>query len=183
MEIVGKNIILRDKKLADAWNDYTWRRDSELARFDAAPLLNVSFAQFLLDYTSELCFPERVRRHFAIESLDKKHIGNCGIYAIDESRGEAELGIMIGNRDYWDKGYGTEAVTAALGYGFRQTRLTRIYLKTLEWNTRAHRCFLKSGFIPCGRLVRDGYNFLLMDIHRWQWEKRQKETRAELTNF
>ena len=40
--IIGSKIILRDKKLADASDDYTWETDPELAHLDAAPLLTIT---------------------------------------------------------------------------------------------------------------------------------------------
>jgi len=168
--IIGTKIKLRDKRLADALDDYTWRTDSGLAQLDATPLLTTTFPRYLLDYASELRYPALTRQSFAVETLDGKHIGNCACYNINDTKGEAELGIMIGNRDYWDKGYGTDAVTALLSYIFRQTKLNRIRLKTLKSNRRAQKCFEKCGFTSYGNTHKDGYDFVLMEIHRKQWE-------------
>jgi len=173
--IIGSKITLRAKRLADAQDDYTWQTDPELARLDAAPLLATTFSQYLSGYVSELRYSSQTRRRFAIETLDGKHIGNCTYYNISEAKGEAELGIMIGNRNCWDRGYGANAVATLLSYIFRWTDLKRIYLKTLESNPRAQKCFQKCGFTPYGHLVRDGFSFVLMEIHRKQWEKRQAD--------
>ena len=173
--IIGSKVKLRDKNLGDALNDYTWRTDPELAWLDGAPLLTTTFSRYLADYASELRYPSLTRHRFAVETLDGKHIGNCSYYNIDETKGEAELGIMIGNRDYWDKGYGADTVTTLVNYIFQQTRLRRIYLKTLDSNSRAQKCFKKCGFTPCGHLVRDGFSFTLMEISRKQWQERQAE--------
>jgi len=164
--IIGSKVILRAKRLADARDDYTWQTDPELARLDAAPLLAVPFSQYLSDYVSELHYPPLTRRRFAIETLDGKHIGNCTYYGINEAKGEAELGIMIGDRNCWDKGYGADAVDTFLNYIFCRTNLKRIYLKTLDSNIRAQKCFQKCGFTLCGHLVKDGFSFVLMEIHR-----------------
>ena len=180
--VIGKKVKLRDKRVEDAKDDYVWRTDLDLARLDAVPWLTLTFPQYLSVYISELHQASSIKRQFAIDTLDGKHIGNCLYYDIDETKGEAELGIMVGNHDYQDKGYGTDAVNTLLSHIFRQTDLKRIYLKTLELNMRAQRCFQKCGFIPCGRLVRDGYNFVLMEIHRKQWERQPQplEARASL---
>ena len=167
--ITGSKIKLHDKRLADALDDYIWRTDPELARLDAAPLLTTTFSQYLSDYSNELHYSCLIRHRFAVETLDGKHIGNCSYYGIDETKGEVELGIMIGNRDYWDKGYGADTVTTLVNYIFRQTNLKRIYLKTLESNSRAQKCFKKCGFTPYGHSVRDGFSFVLMEINRKQW--------------
>jgi RimJ/RimL family protein N-acetyltransferase len=49
--------------------------------------------------------------------------------------------------------------------------MNRLYLKTLDWNLRAQKCFTKCGFTPFGHLRRNGYDFTLMDLRREQWEK------------
>jgi len=173
--IIVNKIKLRDKRLADALDDYTWRTDPELVRHDAAPLLTTIFPRYLSDYADELR-SSSIRHRFAVETLDGKHIGNCSYYGIDETEGEAELGIMIGNRDYWDKGYGADTITTLMSYIFHQTNLKRIYLKTLDANVRAQKCFKKCGFTPYGHLVRDGFSFVLMEINRKQWQEQQTKT-------
>jgi len=171
--ITGTKIKLRDKSLAEALDDYTWRTDPELAQLDATPLLTITFPQYLSDCASELRYPSPTKHPFAVETLDGKHIGNCVYYNINDTKGEAELGIMIGDRDYWDKGYGTDVVTTLVSYIFRQANLKRIYLKTLDSNRRAQKCFQKCGFTPYGHLSKDGYSFTLMEMHRKQWEEEQ----------
>jgi RimJ/RimL family protein N-acetyltransferase len=174
--IISSKVILRDKKLADAPDDYAWVTDPELAHLDAAPLLTTTFARYLSDYTSQLHYSPRTRHQFAIDTLEGKHIGNCVYYGVNKTKGEAELGIMIGDRNCWDKGYGADAVTTLVSHIFHQTDLKRIYLKTLDSNNRAQKCFRKCGFIPCGHRVKGGFSFALMEIHRQQWEKQQTKT-------
>ena len=175
--VAGVKIKLRGKRLADAEDDYAWQTDPELAELDAAPLLTISFQQYSSSYASELSYPSSTRHRFAIETMDGKHIGNCTYYDIDKTRGEAELGIMIGNRNYWDQGYGVDAVTTLVNYIFQRTKLNRIYLKTLVSNTRAQKCFAKCGFTPYGRRNKDSYSFVLMELHRKQWLQQGKEDR------
>jgi RimJ/RimL family protein N-acetyltransferase len=171
--ISGDKVKIRAKRLADADDDYAWLTDAELAELDAAPLSTTTFPQYLASYTSDLRYPPTIRHQFAIETREGKHIGNCTYYGIDSDKGEAELGIMIGDRDYWDKGYGSEAVSALLQHVFEKTRLNRLYLKTLVKNKRAQKCFSKCGFTPYGQLKKDGYSFILMELKREDWEKRQ----------
>jgi len=173
--ITGAMVKLRKKMLSDAFNDYSWQTDPKLAELDALTVPTITFRQYLPDHTAELLYSSATKRQFGIETLNGKHIGNCGYYAVDEAKGEAELGIMIGDHDYWNKGYGNDAVDTLIKHIFAQTKLNRIHLKTLVWNTRAQKCFQKCGFTPCGRAVRDGYDFALMELYRNQWEERQKE--------
>jgi RimJ/RimL family protein N-acetyltransferase len=164
---------LREKRLSDASSDYLWQTDPELAALDAVPPQSLSYPDYLGRYAAELRYASAQRQRFAIETLDGEHIGNCTYYAINHKRGEAEMGIMIGNRDYWDKGYGVDAITGLLDIIFAETRLNRIYLKTLASNTRAQKCFAKCGFTRCGRLSRDGYDFVLMETYRRHWLERE----------
>ena len=175
-EIIGGKVRLRSKKLSDVRNDYRWQSDPELARLDAAPPLTASFPAYLLDYTDSLHRAGLNRYPLAVETLDGKHIGNCTCYDIDNDRGEAQLGIMIGDRDYWDKGYGTDTVNAMIDHVFQNTDLKRIHLKTLDWNLRAQKCFQNCGFTPCGQRNRNGKSFVLMEIEREQWKKRRSES-------
>jgi RimJ/RimL family protein N-acetyltransferase len=173
--IVGGKTRLREKRLADAPADYAWQTDPELAELDAISVPTITFQQYLDQYASELLYPSSIRNRFAIETLDGEHIGNCTYYDIDNRRSEAELGIMIGNPDYWDKGYGVDAVINLVNHIFQRTKLNRIYLKTLVSNTRAQKCFAKCGFTPYGHLKRDSYNFVLMELHRKQWVEQQEK--------
>jgi RimJ/RimL family protein N-acetyltransferase len=170
MTPTNQRIKIRLKRLSDAKDDYTWQSDRELAELDAAAPLNMTLQQFTSEYTFELCYPSASRHEFAIDTLEGEHIGNCVYYNVDAGEGKAELGIMIGNRDYWCRGYGTEAVKLLLEYIFNRSRLDRIYLTTLNWNIRAQKCFKKCGFTECGELTRDDHHFIVMAITRAEWE-------------
>ncbi|HJP27259.1 MAG TPA: GNAT family N-acetyltransferase, partial [Dehalococcoidia bacterium] len=85
-------------------------------------------------------------------------------------KSQCELGIMIGDRDYWSKGYGTDVVKSTLAHIFTETRLEQVYLHTLTTNHRAQNSFRKAGFTPLREVKRDGYEFVLMEIWRKEWE-------------
>ena len=176
--LVGNKVRLRTKKLSDARNDYRWQSDPQLARLDAAPLLSVSFPAYLMDYVDQMHKPGLKTCSFAIETADGRHIGNCTCYDIDDAKGEVQLGIMIGDRSYWDKGYGTDAVITIVNHIFSNTKLGRIHLKTLDWNLRAQECFKRSRFTPCGLLHQNGKNFVVMELRREQWEKNRTQGEA-----
>ncbi|MFC1872195.1 GNAT family N-acetyltransferase [Chloroflexota bacterium] len=178
-DIKGKKIRIREKRLVDARNDYAWQTDAELMRLDAARVLRVPFSVFLLDYVQNIQEMTEDRIQLGIDSLDGRHIGNCTCYNMDVSAAEAEIGLMIGNRDYWNKGYGTDCVRALVKYVFTRADFQRLYLKTLDWNQRAQKAFKKSGFSPCGETLHGGDTFILMEMHRWRWQ----ETQGALRNF
>ncbi|MCL0063607.1 GNAT family N-acetyltransferase [Dehalococcoidia bacterium] len=166
LRLMGRKVILREKQLADAANDYAWGSDRELVRLDAAHPFDIPFTEFLTSYVEWI--GKGKNRWFAIETIDGKHIGNCACYNIHRFRKEAELGIIIGDRQYWGKGYGSDAVATLVHHIFYDMGLRRISLRTLAWNVRAQRCFEKCGFTPCGRIVKQGYEFVKMELYL-QW--------------
>ena len=176
MRLVGKRVVLRQKQVSDARNDYSWSIDEELSRLDAASPIRLTFQQAVMLYEEELAYPASRRQRFAIETLEGLHIGNCMYYDINHMRGEAELGIMIGDRRYWGKSYGTDAVNTLIRYIFSETQLRRVYLHTLDWNARAHKAFQKSGFVDIGRVKHSGKNFFAMEILKEQWERESPPT-------
>jgi RimJ/RimL family protein N-acetyltransferase len=164
-------VVLREKRLEDANNDYKWKTDGEITRLDATSPLNVIFSVYLSNYAEELCCPSLMRRRFAIETKEGEHIGNCMYYNIDGSKKEAELGIIIGDRHYWDRGYGPSAAAILLNRIFQEPNLEKVYLHTLEWNIRAQRCFEKCGFTIRGRTIRNGHRFLIMELSKKEYEE------------
>jgi RimJ/RimL family protein N-acetyltransferase len=88
---------------------------------------------------------------FAIE-VEGKTIGSCGLWRFDWTHRLCWMGIAIGERDYWGRGYGREAVRLLLDYAFRLRNLRKVCLTTSSNNERAIRCYLACGFVEEGRL-------------------------------
>ena len=163
-------VTLREKRLEDACQDYQWRIDEELATLDATTPLRMSYNNYLRLIEDEFKRPVPWSVRFAIETHDGALIGNCMYYDIDDIRRQTELGILIGDRNYWNKGYGTDAVDTICKYIFESTDFKRIYLHTLIWNKRAQKSFAKSGFQELREVTKEGYDFLLMELLRENWE-------------
>lgn len=169
----GQLVVLREKTITDAERDYEWRRDPELATFDAAKPYGGSLPEYLAIARDEIAYPSRYRRTIAVEDFDGRHIGNVMFYNADYGRREAEIGITIGLRDYWSRGYGTDLMRTFIAYLFEELSFERIYLKTLDWNHRAQKCFEKAGFHRYGASRRGEYNFILMDVRRQEFDAEQ----------
>lgn len=95
----------------------------------------------------------RSQERFAIV-LNGNIIGDLELDHITWRSGDGELRIRIGEKDLWDKGYGTDAIKTLLGYAFGKLDLSRIYLKVYTDNNRAIRCYQKVGFKKEGKLTR-----------------------------
>lgn len=89
---------------------------------------------------------------FAIVDADNdKLIGNCSIFRINERNRKAEVGIFIGDKNYWSKGYGTEALSLLIDYAFNVLNLNNIMLEVFGYNKRAINSYKKVGFKEIGR--------------------------------
>ena len=177
-ELKGARIMLRDKRLEDAEQDYIWRCDPELAQLDATYPLTMNYDRYLKMFQDQLRYPTPGSHHFGIEVEGNKLIGNCMYYDLDTINLEAEVGIVIGDRDYWNNSYGYDAVVTLLDYMFNQRNLKRVYLHTLEWNHRAQRSFGKCGFNQVRPVRRMGRDFILMEVRRADWFAEAEERLA-----
>ena len=85
-------------------------------------------------------------------------IGLTELRRINHRHGTATFGILIGEKDCWDKGYGTEATRLVLDYGFTIVGLHNIRLSTFAYNERAIRAYTRAGFRIIGR-QREAYRW------------------------
>lgn len=146
MNIVGEKVHIKDCISSDYSMEIVWQLDQEVTAAD--PIVGkVSNAQ-----------------RFSIYTLDSKHIGVCALY--NRTIDDIQLGIRIGDKDYWNKGYGTNAVNILVNYCAVTMNIKCIWLKVLPWNTQAIKCYEKCGFVRTGWLALDGYDFIRME--RWE---------------
>jgi len=99
--------------------------------------------------------------NFAIETLEEgKYIGGCGINQIDWKNSVATVGIFIGDKNYWGKGYGSDAMKVLVRFIFEQMNVNKIKLFVYSFNERAVRSYEKCGFVKEGvlrqEIFRDG---------------------------
>ncbi len=175
LHLVGELTVLRAKSMDDAEADYSWRIDPELAGLDATRPITLTFPEYLRYHRDDVSYPSPWSVRMAIDTSAGHHIGNCMYYDINTEKSQCELGIMIGDRDYWSKGYGTDVIKTAVTHIFTDTKLERIYLHTLSHNYRAQKSFIKGGFTPLTKVKRDGYEFILMEVWRNEWEAKNPE--------
>lgn len=89
---------------------------------------------------------------------------------LDQVNRTAEVGIFIGNKEYWNKGYGEEALRLLLDYAFRFLNLRSIMLTVYAFNKCAYNCYKKVGFKEIGvrrkALLRNmkEHDIIYMDI-------------------
>jgi diamine N-acetyltransferase len=115
---------------------------------------------------------------FVIEICPKDEwipIGTCGYHEIDWRSRNTEVGISIGEKEWWNKGYGSEVMELLVKYGFETLNMHRVWLRVFERNKRAIRSYEKVGFIHEGQMresdYKDGgyHNILIMSILRQEY--------------
>lgn len=106
-------------------------------------------------------------------------IGTCQFHNLDWRNRSAEIGIMIGEKTFWDRGYGTETMQLLLRHGFNTLNLHRIWLQVYAKNQRGIRAYEKAGFIFEGKYRQAHYqqgkyhDIHLMSILKEEWQKDQ----------
>ena len=111
--------------------------------------------------------------NFAIEDIKtNKYIGGCGIQDVNWLSRVALVGIMIGDKDYWDKGYGTDAMKTLINFIFDNMNINKIRLSTFSFNERAIKSYKKCGFTVEGvlknEIFKDGkyYDKIIMSLFK-----------------
>jgi RimJ/RimL family protein N-acetyltransferase len=154
-----------------------WRRDSEYARLlDNDPVRMFSKKKTKEWFEKDLEENEK-SNFFMVRTLeDDKLIGFIGLFDIQGNHQNAYVGIGIGEREYWGRGYGTDAMNIMLRYAFTALNLLRVSLGVFEYNQRGVRSYEKAGFRIEGRareyLYREGrrWDLINMGILREEWQ-------------
>lgn len=156
--------------------DVHWQRDSEFVRLIGGELA-LSSEKKIKEWAEKRLEkgPQPERYPFSIRTLaDDKLIGFLSLW-VDLIHSDAFVGIGIGDRDSWSKGFGTDAMKLALRYAFLELGLQRVSLTLHEYNSRAQRSYEKAGFRLEGRtrreMMREGRrtDVLWMGVLREEW--------------
>jgi RimJ/RimL family protein N-acetyltransferase len=172
----GERVYLRPSERSDLPTFVRWLADADVTR-------QLSIHSPLSMAMEEKWFERRLERegtdqyHFVICLLDEgTPVGAADLREIDLENGKAAFGIMIGEKEHWGRGYGTDALHALCDFGFGSLRLERIELDVYAGNQRAQRSYEKAGFRLEGTLrnahFADGRHtdVLRMALLRDEWE-------------
>ena len=176
--IIGNRIRLRGIERSDLPRFVLWLNDPDVYRnlLISVPL---SLAQ------EEIWF-ERTIAHAPKEQPlvvevktgeDWLPIGNVGLQQYDDFNHSAEFGIVLGEKSYWNQGYGREAAALMVKHGFYNLNLNRIFLHVYETNPAAIRSYEAAGFVQEGRLRQERYleghyvDVLVMSVLHSEWKE------------
>lgn len=166
----GEKVKLREYRKEDVIMAQKYMNDPELKR------LLTPRIPYLYTFEDEQKWYDNLSANkdiysFAIETLnDNNYIGGCGVNKIDWKNSVAEVGIFIGDKDCWGKGYGTDAMKVLIEFIFNQMNINKIKLNVYSFNGRAMKSYEKCGFVKEGtlrqELYRDGkyYDIIIMGL-------------------
>ena len=145
-----------------------WINDFEVVRF-LGPAARPTSLEAEEDWYSRVSKADNQTVFTVYENSELRPIGTTGLGEINHAHRTAEFGIMIGEKDRWGKGYGTEVTRLILEYGFTCLGLHNIFLWVFATNERGIRAYRRAGFRMAGRLRQhlrlggQAYDDILMD--------------------
>jgi len=179
----GKKVVLRPVcKETDLDSIYRWINDPEVNRYVEGylPMTKEAEAEWI----------DRVSKNkdivLAIETLEGRHIGSMGLHKIKWKDRTATTGAMIGEKDHWGKGYGTDAKMILLNYAFNTLNLRKISSSVFSFNKRSLAYSLKCGYKVEGVLNRQRfvngryYDEVLLGVFKKDWQPLWREYKKGL---
>ena len=167
-KIKGQGLLLRPLVQDDLPRIVKWSQDREinLLTDGGYPESMEEAVQWFEELSAN-----RQARAMMICLLDGTPIGNLELAEISWRTGEAEVRIRIGEREFWDRGWGAESLYLLFEIAFSRMRLQSLYLRVYAFNKRAIRCYSKVGFRPRGRICygprgEEEQELFLMTIHK-----------------
>ena len=173
----GRSVLLRPVKRSDISYFLRWFNDPEVIQYLELylPMTEMSEEKFIEELGTTRAKSDVILVIEAVGANSTRPIGNCGLHDINSKDHKAIFGIVIGEKDYWNKTYGTEAARLLIDYGFQQLNLHRISSSAFSFNERSIKLHKKLGFHEEGRLrqamFKNGqyHDLVLFGILREEW--------------
>ncbi len=165
-KLVGTKCFLTPVNVDDAETYTAWLNDLEVTR-----TLGLAGSPISLGYERQILEKVAQEHVYGIVDLETELlIGNVGLHNIDHLHRTCIIGILIGNKEYWGKGYGPEAMRLLLGFAFDYLNMHSVKLMVYDFNERGYASYKKLGFKEAGRwrdgVLREGryHDVIMMDI-------------------
>jgi len=142
---------LRETDLEGSW--YKWFNDSVVTKYQNKKIFpntrenQKKYYSYLQSSNADVVMA-------IVDEETNKHLGNVGLHKIDWVHRSAELGIVIGEKEFYGKKYGKQAWKLITEYGFNILNLHRIYALIMEENIASIKCAEAAGFV-CEGKIRD----------------------------
>lgn len=142
----SKRLKFRKVEKEDIELYHSWRNDMDVMT-STNPFLDLYSLEDTRDFVENVILNSNLSKSYMIiEKENKVPIGITSLINIDYKNRNAECIIDIGEKEYWGKGYGTEALKILLDYVFLELNLHRVSLKVFSFNEKAIHLYKKLGF-------------------------------------
>ena len=166
--LIGKRVYLRALEKEDLIYIRKWSNDPEIRKLTGEV---ASISQADADRFLERIYNDNTRKWFVIVIKENDRvIGEAGLLRMFHAWRTTDISIIIGEKDAWGKGYGTEAILLLIDYVFRRLNFHRVAIGVVSFNEKAIHFWEKVGFKKEG-IQRDGYyynhkyhDFVMMSI-------------------
>ncbi|MGH6661893.1 MAG: GNAT family N-acetyltransferase [Rhodospirillales bacterium] len=169
--IEGRRLRLRNVRIEDATDIYAaWMNDPEVVRYTESRFTRHTLVSLRRFIETVIARPNALFLAIIVKP-DGRHIGNIKLDAIDSQHGTAEVGIIIGDKNYWGRGYGSEAIDLLASYAFGALGLRKLTAGIYVNNADSIRSFERAGFVVEAVLkdhcISDGKTVDVLRIGRW----------------
>ena len=165
-KLVGTKCYLSPMDAGDAERYAMWLND-----LDVTIYTQLGHHSLTVDREKEiLASISKAHNYGIVDTATDSLVGSCGLMDIDHVNRTAEIGIVIGDKAFWGRGYGAEAMGLLLDYGFRYLDLYNVMLRVYSFNERGLACYRKVGFRTIGsrrgaiRRNLEAHDIVFMDV-------------------
>lgn len=152
LELRGERLALRPLGSTQVTQAYVdWMNDPEVTRFLEVRFRKQSLAD-VREFVAGLQGDTRNQFFGMFLREGGRHIGNLKLGVIDPNHDTADLGLLIGAKDCWNKGFASEAIAIATAYAFRDLGIHKIVAGFYGANAGSMKAFAKCGYVEEGRL-------------------------------
>jgi len=154
-ELQGERVLLTPLQIENIYKHFAWNNDPELNMLDSElPFVEESFGDFKRRFEGLLAQPSMNSQDFEIHDENGKLIGVVEISDISDHNRHCSVSLTIGDRAYWGKGYGRDAMKVILDYCFGVLKMHRLTAEAFEYNDAWKRLVEGMGFHKEGT-IRD----------------------------
>jgi RimJ/RimL family protein N-acetyltransferase len=173
----GERIWLRRPQMPDAHYVFHWERDDEVWRYDPHRPYSQSMRDFLPIFDRNYVHGNGRQFWLIIENEQHTPIGTITYFNVDQRARQAEVGLGLGDKTSWGKGYGAEAIRTLVQYLFQKPAFNRLYAETALANNPARKAFARAGFVEVGQIFdprSSGDPWVLLEIWKPKREHAQR---------